>query len=219
MLRSVSDRRRARSQDEDRKWIRTSACVLRVPGRMRGFLGCASFNIDDDYHSYNAFQWRLLCAEPDNQSDRCVFHHLRHADDLPAVPYTLAATPYCIAIAPGGDSLYVSTLARHLSLHHRIGRSFNSGKQRQADLLRQSRCHTGRYDRSWLVDAFVSTTRPAVQIECHSHQRDDRPLCRPRRRASIQTFQNLTNADRETTGDFSGRRQCFCGSKRRRHAC
>ena len=49
-------------------------------------------------------------------------------------PYTLAATPYCIAVAPAEDS-FMSARTPESTFTHRIERSFDRWQQRRHDLL------------------------------------------------------------------------------------
>ena len=160
---------------------------------MRGFLGYPAFNIDDDYHSHNAFQRRLLCAQPNNQADRRLLHLLRHARAVSGSPYTLAATPYCIAIAPGGGFLYVGTNAGIYLYTIGSGGALtagNSGGTISSDIPAAMQV-TG----SWLVDAFAPNyTGTSVQIDAIPINATTGLYAGPGGAPPSQTFNNLTNA-------------------------
>ena len=79
-------------------------------------------------------------------------------------PYTLAATPYCIAVAPGGGFLYVGTDAGiYLFLIESSGAltAGNSGGTISSDVAAAI-----EVSGTWLVDAFVpNSTATSVQID------------------------------------------------------
>ena len=56
-------------------------------------------------------------------------------DAVSGSPYTLAATPYCIAVAPGGGFLYVGTVNGIYLYTIGSGGALTAGQRRRHDLL------------------------------------------------------------------------------------
>lgn len=107
-------------------------------------------------------------------------------------PYTLAATPYCIAVAPGGGFLYVGTV--NGVYLYTIGSggvltAGNSGGTISSDIPAAI-----QVSGSWLVDAFVpNSTASSVQIDAIPINATTGLYAGSGGAPPSQTFNNLTN--------------------------
>jgi hypothetical protein len=106
-------------------------------------------------------------------------------------PYTLAATPYCIAVAPGGGFLYVGTVnGIYLYLIGSGGALTrgNSGGTISSDIPAAMQVYG-----SWLVDAFDPNSS-SVQIDAIPINATTGLYAGSGGAPPSQTFNNLTNA-------------------------
>lgn len=107
-------------------------------------------------------------------------------------PYTLAATPYCIAVAPGGGFLYVGTV--NGVYLYTIGSggvltAGNSGGTISSDIPAAI-----QVSGSWLVDAFVpNSNASSVQIDAIPINATTGLYAGSGGAPPSQTFNNLTN--------------------------
>jgi 6-phosphogluconolactonase (cycloisomerase 2 family) len=108
-------------------------------------------------------------------------------------PYTLAATPYCIAIAPGGGFLYVGTVNGIYLYTIGSGGALtagNSGGTISSDIAAAMQVYG-----SWLVDAFVpNSTATSVQIDAIPINATTGLYAGSGGAPPSQTFNSLTNA-------------------------
>jgi hypothetical protein len=108
-------------------------------------------------------------------------------------PYTLAATPNCIAVAPGGGFLYVGTNAGiYLYLIGSGGAltAGNNGGTISGDIPAAMQVYG-----SWLVDAFApNSTGTSVQIDAIPINATTGVYAGTGGAPPSQTFNNLTNA-------------------------
>ncbi len=108
-------------------------------------------------------------------------------------PYTLAATPYCIAIAPGGGFLYVGTVNGIYLYTVGSGGGLtagNSGGTISSDIPAAM-----EVSGSWLVDAFLpNSTGTSVQIDAIPINATTGLYAGSGGAPPSQTFNNLTNA-------------------------